>query len=174
VSEDDRGGFIDLGYALVVMFFAFAPLVVGMIVAAVVGVTVGNSVASWLFLAAAMLPLLGWAYFYFPMGATVAAIEYSVNPLRVLHWCTVCFWDYVKLLLLFVPFFVIVTAVSYLTGAFLVGVLPAVSFVPKELFLLFNTFIVSNFFNQYIFVVGYTALGLIARMHESELGWRSN
>lgn len=171
MSGDDRGGLVDLGYVIVISFIAWTPFFIACVIAGAIGALADFSPASIMTAGSLMLPTLLWAYFYFPMAATVAAIEYSVNPLLVLHWCTVCFWDYVKLLLLFIPFFTLVTAISFGLGLFLEHVMPAITVVPKELYAMFNFFVVSNFLNQYIYVVLYTCLGLMARMHEPELGW---
>lgn len=169
-SDPDQGGVVDLGYALAVLAISFGPLVLIAVVAGIVyeSQAVPLQAAKSLFIALGAMALL-WSYFYLPMGVAVVALQRSIAPVKVLAWALRILPDYLLFLSLVLPFHVAVWALSAAVGY----LMP----VPAEFTVIFGllaALLTILVLDQYTMVVTCTALGLVLRRNEADLGWRQD
>lgn len=174
-SEDDRGGVVDLGYAIGVGAVSFLPLALTLIAAAVVSVGQGNEFGELeghpriILIGVAMLSI-AWAVFYMPMATAVVALRHSVRPGLVFDWIGKAMPDYLLLSGLLLPFHIGVVALSTATGFFL-GRLGEFTRFGTILSFIY-AFCAGIVFSQYAMAVTCVAVGLLMRKHESALQWR--
>ena len=162
------GGYKSLGYALVVNFIAWLPLVIVLAVGAS-NVQSGDEpplVDLWILLKACgplALPAVMWGLLYFPMGIALVALEESLNPLTVLAWIIKCMPDYLIFLVFLGCFQVPVRFLSLFTQELVLQMWPRAGVLPAIL--------VAIAANQYSLVVTFTTLGHILRRKKHVVQW---
>lgn len=174
MSEDDQGGLIDLGYAIVVLFVSLTPLLTIGLAWRHILIHRGAALASPESLALGILFAISllWCHFYFPIASGVVALTRSLSPSKAITWAGKCMPDYLAYLILLFPFYVAVAGLALLLAAALTAV-QIMAGVPQFLVECIYFFIANIVLTQYLNVSSFHALGLVLRRHESRIGWLS-
>lgn len=170
-SDEDRGGLIDLGYALVLLIVGFGPFLAVEIAFVIHQVTSegGSQGSLWAFVAVLAVAFL-WFYVYTPMGVAVVALKGSCYPQDVFQWSRRCMPDYLWLLLMLLPFHMAVWALS--TGAgMLLSQLAMFGAMPGILVTVVWSGIIGVLLDQYVIAVTVVALGSVLRRNEPRIAW---
>jgi hypothetical protein len=170
IATPDSGGYVDLGFAVVLALIAGGPLALTALIAALAATPDGLPAGLSAVLIAMGATSLLWGYFYLPMGIAAVALRGSLNPMIVLSWIGRTFADYICLLLLLLPFHLAIWIISAVVSLALPRVTDLAPFLGAVLTLLYAV-VFTTMTDQYAAVATMTALGLVLRRHEEDIGW---